>query len=67
MQLLLAHLPDEHLEQAADHEQCIVGLPNKQLTAEEKHKEDAALRSKTDLDKWSIGGGCGPVDDVLNL
>lgn len=39
MQLLFTHLPDEHLEQAANHEQCVVGLPDKQLTAEEKQRK----------------------------
>lgn len=38
MQLFFTHLPDEHLEQAANHEQCIVSLPDEQLTAEEKRE-----------------------------
>lgn len=47
MQLLLTHLPDEHLEQAANHEQCVVGLPDKQLTAEEKQqKQDITFEVK---------------------
>ncbi len=46
MQLFFTHLPDEHLEQAADHEQSIVGLPDKQLTAEEKQKEDITFKVK---------------------
>lgn len=36
VQLFLTHLPDEHLEQAANHEQRIVSLPDKQLTVEEE-------------------------------
>lgn len=36
VQLFLAHLPDEHLQQAAYHEQRVVGLPDKQLTVEEE-------------------------------
>lgn len=49
LQLVLAHLPDEHLEQAANHEQCIVGLPDKQLTAEEEERErgDRTMRNHT--------------------
>lgn len=41
VQLFLAHLPDEHLEQAADHEERVVGLPDEQLTAEEEEEEKA--------------------------
>lgn len=49
VQLVLAHLPDEHLEQAANHEQCIVGLPDKQLTVEEEERErrDRMMRNHT--------------------
>lgn len=49
MQLVLAHLSDEHLEQAADHEQCIVGLPDKELTVEEEEAErcDRIMRNHT--------------------
>lgn len=46
MQLFFTHLPDEHLEQAANHKQCIVGLPDKQLTAEEKQKKDNVFKVK---------------------
>lgn len=38
VQLSFIHLPDEDLEQAANHEQCIVGLPDKKLAVEEKNK-----------------------------
>lgn len=33
VQLFFAHLSDEHLEQAANHQQCVVCLPDEQLTA----------------------------------
>lgn len=46
MQLFFTHLPDEHLEQAANHEQCIVGLPDKQLTVEEKQRKNIAFKVK---------------------
>lgn len=46
MQLLLAHLPDEHLEQAANHEQRVVGLPDEQLTAEEKQNKNITFKVK---------------------
>ena len=43
MQFLLTHLSDKDLQQAADEEQGIVGLPDEQLTVrrrgEEKEKE----------------------------
>lgn len=45
VQLVLAHLPDEHLEQAANHEQRIVGLPDKQLTVGGGRKENAGTGS----------------------
>ena len=44
MQLFFTHLPDEDLEQATDHEQCIVGLPDEQLTTE--GKQDRNIRFK---------------------
>lgn len=46
MQLFFAHLPDEHLEQAANHEQCIVRLPDEQLTAEEKWEHHAPSQNR---------------------
>lgn len=49
LQLVLAHLPDEHLQQAANHEQCIVGLPDEQLTVGEEQRErrDRTVRNHT--------------------
>lgn len=44
VQLFLAHLPDEHLEQAADHEQRVVGLPDEQLTAEEGETDSSVAQ-----------------------
>ena len=32
VQVYFTHLPDEDFEQASDHEQGIMGLPDKQLT-----------------------------------
>lgn len=46
MQLFFTHLPDEHLEQATNHKQCIVGLPDEQLTVEEKHNKDVTFKVK---------------------
>ena len=54
VQLFFTHLPDEHLEQATDHEQCIVGLPDKQLTVEEAQNKnitsfEAKQRTATEI------------------
>lgn len=45
VQLFFAHLPDEHLEQAANHQQCVVRLPDEQLTAgKEKNNNKRTVR-----------------------
>lgn len=68
MQLFFTHLPDEHLEQAADHEQCIVGLPDKQLTAEEKQKKDIVFKVKHKTALFFLeGAGYVLLVYVLNL
>lgn len=46
MQLFFTHLPDEHLEQAANHEQRIVRLPDEQLTAEEKWEQHTQSQNR---------------------
>lgn len=49
VQFFFTHLPDEHLEQAANHEQRIVGLPDKKLTVEVKQRKNIKLKVKVNL------------------
>lgn len=60
VQLLFTHLPDEHFEQAADHEQCIMGLPDKQLTMEEIRK-----RITFEVKQRTVTGVALPLIHVL--
>lgn len=71
MQLLFTHLPDEHLEQASNHEQCIVGLPDKQLTVEEEQRKNTTFKVKpkngTEIDAVGKLAGSTLLVCVLDL